>query len=81
VIVDGPAIAAGWDIVKQLGSGAARELLAVLELPDEARWAVWMTMFQKEETATIGEILGDIEQDTTGQTRQHLIAGLRAALD
>ena len=55
--------------------------LRILELPDEARWSVGMTMFQKQETAALGEILGDIEQDTTGKTRERLIAGLHAALD
>jgi len=35
--MDADAIAAGWDIVKRLGPGAARELLTILELPDEAR--------------------------------------------
>jgi hypothetical protein len=40
-----------------------------------------MSMFRKQETATIGEILGDIEQDTTGQTRERLIAGLHSTLD
>lgn len=79
--MDSAAIAAGWDIVKRLGPDAARGLLKVLELPDEARWAVAMSMFRKQETATIGEILGDIEQDTTGQTRERLIVGLHAALD
>jgi hypothetical protein len=79
--VDGAAIEAGWDIVKRLGPDAARQLLHILELPEEARWAVGVSMFRKQETVSLGEILGDIEQDTTGQTRQRLIEGLRAALD
>jgi hypothetical protein len=80
-MIDPDAIAAGWDIVKRLGPDAARQLLQILELPDEARWATGMAMFKKPETVGIGEILGDVEQDTTGRARERLIAGLRAALD
>ena len=48
--VDPAAIAAGWDIVKRLGPDAARQLLQILELPDEARWAVGTSMFLKQGT-------------------------------
>ena len=65
--IDPPAIAAGWDIVKRLGPDAAQELLAILELPDEARWAVGVTMFRKQETVTIGEILGASSRTPPGR--------------
>ena len=48
IVVDASAIAAGWDIVKRLGPDAARQLLQILELPDEARWAVGTSMFLKQ---------------------------------
>ena len=73
--MDFAAIAAGWDIVEPLGPDAARQLLQILELSDEARWHVGMTMFQRQETATTRSS-GNIEQDTTGQTREWLIVGL-----
>jgi hypothetical protein len=35
--MDADAIAAAWDITKRLGTDPVRELLAVLELPDDQR--------------------------------------------
>ena len=78
--MDGPAIAAGWDITKRLGPDAARELLAVLELPDDQRWAFISSMYEREDGEWLAEMLADVEQDLTGKTRERLIAGLSAAL-
>ena len=79
--VDAGAIDAGMDRVKRLGPDNARQLLAILELPDNARWEVAADLFQKPSGVALGELIADIEQDLTGKTRQRLIEGLHAALD
>ena len=80
-MADFTAIAAGWDIVKRLGPGAARELLAVLELPDDERLAFISRMYQRDDAQALAEILADIEEDLTGRTRERMIAGLHAPLN
>ena len=79
--MDADAIAAGWDITKRLGPDAARELLAVLELPDDQRWTFISSMYLRDDGEALAELLADVEQDLTGKTRVRLIAGLHAALD
>jgi len=79
--MDGPAIAAGWDLVKPLGRGRARTLLEVLELPDDERWVFVSRMFARDDGEALAELLADVEQDLTGKTRERLIAGLHATLD
>ena len=65
--VDGPAIAAGWDIVKQLGPDAARGLLKVLELSNDQRWAFISSMYLRDVGEWLAEVLTDVEQDLTGE--------------
>jgi hypothetical protein len=79
--MDAEAPNAGWDVVERLGPHAARQLLQILQLHQEARWAAGMALVRRPETVCIGEVLADIEQDPTGQTRKRLIAELHAALD
>jgi len=79
--MDAAAIAAGWDITKRLGPDAARELLAVLELPDDERWVFISRMSARDGGQALAEVLADVQQDLTGKTRKRLIAGLRATLD
>jgi hypothetical protein len=79
--MDGDVRNAGCDVVERLGDHAARHLLRILQLHQEARWAAGMALVRRPETVCIGEVLADIEQDPTGQTRERLIAELQVALD
>ena len=55
--MDPAAIGAGWDIVKRLRPDNAHTLLAVLELPADARWAFTSSMYQREDGLALAEVL------------------------
>ena len=71
---------AGSAVVAQLGPEAARRLLQILTLHQEARWAAGMATVTRPETVGIGEVLWALERDHSGQARERLIAELQAAL-
>jgi hypothetical protein len=60
---------------------ATVQLVAILELPDDNRLAFVSSMYQRDDGQAVAEVLADVEEDLTGNTRERLIAGLRAALD
>jgi hypothetical protein len=67
-------------MVKLLGRDQSRQLLDVLELPDDERWVFVSRMFARDDGQALAEVLADVEQDLTGKTRERLIEVLRWVL-
>lgn len=78
--VDIPAIVTARNIADVLGDANARELLQVLELPDEERLDLIAHLYQRDDGQALAEILSELELDPDDPTRLRLMGGLQAVL-